>query len=100
MGDTRKRAVQPVFVSRKIAQDLKRCKNKPKIVNQQRVVYHYGEKRMIKISSHAILSEQKEESLAWELILQLYLQEKYWFFMRTYVVNCAAFVKIDRQLLC
>ena len=31
--------VQPVFVSRKIAQDLKVRENKPQIVNQQRVVY-------------------------------------------------------------
>ena len=33
--------VQPVFVSRKIDQDLKVRENKPQIVNQQRVVYRF-----------------------------------------------------------
>ena len=33
--------VQPVFVSRKIKQDLKVRETKPQIVNQQRVVYHF-----------------------------------------------------------
>ena len=33
--------VQPVFVSRKIDQDLKVRENKPQIVNQQHVVYHF-----------------------------------------------------------
>ena len=32
---------QPVFVSRKIEQDLKVRETKPQIVNQQRVVYHF-----------------------------------------------------------
>ena len=33
--------VQPVFVSRKIAQDLKVRENKPQIVNQQRIVFRF-----------------------------------------------------------
>ena len=33
--------VQPVFVSRKIEQDLKLRETKPQIVNQQRVIYHF-----------------------------------------------------------
>ena len=33
--------VQPVFVSRKIGQDLKVREMKPQIVNQQRVVYRF-----------------------------------------------------------
>jgi len=33
--------VQPVFVSRKIGQDLKVREIKPQIVNQQSVVYHF-----------------------------------------------------------
>ena len=33
--------VQPVFVSRKIGQDLKVRETKPQIVNQQRVVYRF-----------------------------------------------------------
>ena len=33
--------LQPVFVSRKIGQDLKVCETKPQIVNQQRVNYHF-----------------------------------------------------------
>ena len=33
--------VQPVFVSRKINQDLKVRETKPQIVNQQRVVYRF-----------------------------------------------------------
>ena len=31
--------IQPVFVSRKIGQDLKECETKPQLVNQQCVVY-------------------------------------------------------------
>ena len=33
--------VQPVFISRKIDQDLKARENKPQIVNQQRVIYRF-----------------------------------------------------------
>ena len=32
--------VQPVFVGRKIGQDLQECETKPQLVNQQCVVYH------------------------------------------------------------
>ena len=31
--------IQPVFVSRKIGQDLKKCETRPQLVNQQCVVY-------------------------------------------------------------
>ena len=34
------KTVYPVFVSRKIGQDLKVRETQPQIVNQQRVVYH------------------------------------------------------------
>ena len=33
--------IQPVFVSRKIGQDLQECENKPQLVNQQCVVYQF-----------------------------------------------------------
>ena len=33
--------IQPVFVSRKIGQDLKECETKPQLVNQQCVVYQF-----------------------------------------------------------
>ena len=33
--------IQPVFVSRKIGQDLKECETKPLLVNQQCVVYQF-----------------------------------------------------------
>ena len=33
--------IQPVFVSRKIGQDLKECVTKPQLVNQQCVVYQF-----------------------------------------------------------
>ena len=33
--------IQPVFVSRKIGQDLKGCETKPQLVNQQCVVYQF-----------------------------------------------------------
>ena len=33
--------IQPVFVSRKIGQDLQGCENKPQLVNQQCVVYQF-----------------------------------------------------------
>ena len=33
--------IQPIFVSRKISQDLKECETKPQLVNQQCVVYQF-----------------------------------------------------------
>ena len=36
-----KTTIQPVFVSRKIGQDLQECENKPQLVNQQCVVYQF-----------------------------------------------------------
>ena len=33
--------IQPIFVSRKIGQDLKECETKPQLVNQQCIVYHF-----------------------------------------------------------
>ena len=33
--------IQPIFVSRKIGQDLKECETKPQLVNQQCVVYQF-----------------------------------------------------------
>ena len=36
-----KTTIQPVFVSRKIGQDLKHCETKPQLVSQQRVVYQF-----------------------------------------------------------
>ena len=33
--------MQPVFVSKKIGQDLHECEMKPKVVNQQCVVYKF-----------------------------------------------------------
>ena len=33
--------IQPIFVSRKIDQDLKECETKPQLVNQQCIVYQF-----------------------------------------------------------
>ena len=33
--------IQPVFVSKKIGQDLHECETKPQVVNQHCVVYHF-----------------------------------------------------------
>ena len=33
--------IQPIFVSRKIGQDLKECETKPQLVNQQCIVYQF-----------------------------------------------------------
>ena len=33
--------IQPIFVSRRIGQDLKECETKPQLVNQQCVVYQF-----------------------------------------------------------
>ena len=33
--------IQPVFVNKKIGQDLQECETKPQVVNQQCVVYYF-----------------------------------------------------------